>query len=293
MPLAHPRVVGLGVAGVAFLLFPVSSAWAEDTAILITEPVNEVPVVLEPKPGNLARLAPDSGGTWHVLLTVSNSDFGFLSDESESEALFEALPSVGVFDTIDDRLQWTNAQFRCAVDTQCEGVPATKDGRAFGEEFLQLIRLYDESSGAIAHYVEHAYQRGQEPAEWLSEQETLTLAIPWAPLGEGEHTLWVGYTYLFSSDMEGSLVQFAPEAMAITEVTLRVPSPPTDDVAPGAKDLLPGESEEREDQSSSAWSAVPGVLLATVAVGLGAVVVWVVVRRLSRASRAARRGDTL
>lgn len=291
LPGLHRLLWGVAVAA-GIVVAGSTVAGAEENTLVITDPVNEVPEVLDPEPGDLARLASDSAGTWHVLIQVSNSDFGIETSADGGPTVFEALPSVGVFDTLEERLQWTNAQFRCAVDPQCEGTPLTPDGEAFGTEFLQLVRLYDEQTGTIAHYVEHASLVGKEPAQWLSEQAALTLAIPFAPMGPGDRAIWVGYTYLYTSDMEGTLVQFAPEAMAVTEVSVTVPEPPiSEDSDPRSGDTLPlGTVDETTNQLPS-WAPATVLGVSTLAVlGLG---MWVVLRRLRASTRARRDSATL
>ena len=158
------------------------------------------------------------------VLEVTNSDYqpGFRADDGYVG--FETLPSVGVFDTVTDRLAWTNQTFACFVGTSCEEPVRTADQVAFGDDFVRLPKLYDEASGRVAYHAEHAYNIAEDPYEWVVGQETLSIAIPLANTPEGVIEVWVGYTYVYTDDLVGLPVRFTEDAMAITVTTVNIPA---------------------------------------------------------------------
>jgi hypothetical protein len=199
----------------------------DSTDLLVVDSLPfDPPSVLEPGPGEVARIVQDGVGDWYWLLTITNGEFdpAFVADEGV--VVFESLPSVGVYDTVAERLAWTNESFACSVGTDCVEPALTADQNAFGGDFVRLPKLYDEDTGAIAYHVEHAYQVGQDPVEWLFSRETLTLAIPLDPSPRGPTTIWVGYTYVYTDDMVGRQVRFSEEAMAVVTVEVTLPEPP-------------------------------------------------------------------
>ena len=196
-----------------------------DVLLIDTLPLSP-PTVVEPGPGDVARIVQDGMGEWYWLLTVTNGEYDPTYVAEEGVVVFETLPSVGVYDTVADRLAWTNESFACSVGTDCEEPGLTADQNAFGGDFVRLPKLYDEDTGVIAYHVEHAYQQGQDPVEWLFSRETLTLAIPLDPSPRGPTTIWVGYTYVYTEDMVGRQVRFTEEAMAVVTAEVTLPEPP-------------------------------------------------------------------
>lgn len=230
------------------VFFSHSAAWAEDEVtpdgdtveeVVISEPFFSAPTVLSPLDDELPRVVQGPEGQWFWLLEVTNSDYqpGFSIDDGYVG--FETLPSVGIFDTVAERLAWTNHTFACFVAESCEEPARTADQRAFGDDFVRLPKLYDETTGTIAYHVEHAYQVAQEPYEWLVSQETLHLAVPLAETPTGVIDIWVGYTYVYTDDLVGVPVRFTEDAMAITPHSVNVPPVPEQELGE-----LPSEAEE-------------------------------------------------
>ena len=243
-----------------------------DVLLIDTLPLSP-PTVVEPGPGEIARIVQDGMGEWYWLLTVTNGEYDPTYVAEEGVVVFETLPSVGVYDTVADRLAWTNESFACFVGTDCVEPGLTADQNAFGGDFVRLPKLYDEDTGVIAYHVEHAYQVGQDPVEWLFSRETLTLAIPLEASPRGPTTIWVGYTYVYTEDMVGREVRFTEEAMAVVSVEVTLPEPPApppneDGVAPTPP---PGES------TLPPWVGPVGLGFVAVVV-LGAIVAMVTAR---------------
>ena len=192
--------------------------------IIISEPFFAAPEVVSPEMGETPVVVEGPEGQLFWVLEVTNSDYqpGFRADDGYVG--FETLPSVGVFDTVADRLAWTNQTFACFVGTSCEEPQRTADQVAFGDDFVRLPKLYDDTTGRIAYHAEHAYNIAQDPYEWVVGQETLSLAIPLAETPTGVIEVWVGYTYVYTDDLVGVPVRFTEEAMAITYTTVDIPS---------------------------------------------------------------------
>ena len=192
--------------------------------IIISEPFFAAPEVVSPEMGETPVVVEGPEGQWFWVLEVTNSDYqpGFRADDGYVG--FETLPSVGVFDTVADRLAWTNQTFACFVGTSCEEPQITADQVAFGDDFVRLPKLYDDTTGRIAYHAEHAYNIAQDPYEWVVGQETLSLAIPLAETPTGVIEVWVGYTYVYTDDLVGVPVRFTEDAMAITTTTVNIPA---------------------------------------------------------------------
>jgi hypothetical protein len=165
-------------------------------------------------------------GEWFWILEVTNSDFQPGFEPADGFVGFETLPSVGIFDSVADRLVWTNETFACFVGTSCEEPATTADQRAFGDDFVRLPKLYLETTGVIADHAEHAYQAGKDPFEWVVSQETLAIAIPLVATPEGVIDVWVGYTYIYTDDLVGVPVRFTEDAMAVTAWSITTPDDP-------------------------------------------------------------------
>lgn len=231
------------------------------------------PTVVEPAPGEVARIAQDGMGEWYWLLTITNGEYNPTYVAEEGVVVFETLPSIGVYDTVAERLNWTNESFACSVGTDCEEPGLTADQRAFGGDFVRLPKLYDEDTGVIAYHVEHAYQVGQDPVEWLFSRETLSLAIPLEPSPRGPTTIWVGYTYVYTEDMVGRQVQFTEEAMALVTAEVTIPEPPAS--PPIEEDVAP--TPPLTESTLPSWVGPVGLGFVAVVV-LGAIVAMVTAR---------------
>ena len=220
--------------------------------VVITEKVATTPQVVSPEPGEEARVVfgPDEQLFW--ILEITNSDYrpDFAGGAEFLEQV--ALPSVGVFDSVEERLQWTNEAFACFAEASCPQPAQTKDQQAFGDDFVRLPKIFNETTGVVAYHVEHAYQMGQSPEQWVFAQPTLKLAIPWVETPGGEIEVWVGYTYLFTEDMVGKKVSFTEEAMAITFHTVLIPLPP-EDTSPAI--TAEPQAAEEEPERGSGWIA--------------------------------------
>ena len=199
--------------------------------VIISEPFFPAPGVVSPGVGEVAMVVQGPEDEWFWVMEVTNSDYqpGFLADDGYVG--FETLPSVGIYDSVSDRLAWTNQTFACFVGTSCEEPARTADQQAFGDDFVRLPKLYNPTTGVVAYHAEHAYQLAQDPYEWVVGQETLHLAILLAPSPTGVVDLWVGYTYVYTDDLVGVPVRFTEEAMAITYATVDIPSLPESSVA--------------------------------------------------------------
>jgi hypothetical protein len=223
--------------------------------IIISEPFFATPQVVSPQPGDVPLVVQGSDGQWFWLLEVTNSDYqpGFSADDGYIG--FETLPSVGIFDTVADRLAWTNQTFACFVGTSCAEPVRTADQQAFGDDFVKLPKLYDETTGRVAYHVEHAYDIAQDPYEWVVGQQTLSLAIPLAETPTGMIEVWVGYTYVYTDDLVGVPVRFTEDAMAITYTTVDIPS-----LSELGEDTAGGGADESEGVPLWAVQAVLGVV---------------------------------
>lgn len=244
------------------------------------------PSVVEPGPGELARIAQDGMGVWYWLLTITNGEYNPNYVAEEGAVVFEALPSVGVYDTVAERLHWTNESFACSVGTDCEEPGFTADQNAFGDDFVRLPKLYDEDTGVIAYHVEQAYQVGQDPVEWLFSRDTLTLAIPLEASPRGPTTIWVGYTYIYTEDMVGREVRFTEEAMAIVTWEVTLPEPPS------SPPIQEGVAPTTPLAESALPSWVGPVGLAFVAVLVLGAIVAMVTARVRSVAREADDGET-
>lgn len=252
--LASP--VALGVAGgLVAALVAAGIAHAVDE-VVISEPQFDAPRVMSPQPGEDAAVVTDSDGEDWWILEVTNSDYQPNFDIDTGYVGFETLPSVGVFDTVEQRLAWTNETFACFLDDSCDVVPRTEDQEVFGEDFVRLPKLYDATTGAVAYHAEHASLLGQEPYEWLVAQDTLSLAIPLDGTPTGGLDVWVGYTYIYTDDLVGVPVRFTREAMAITEVQVVIPEAG-----------VPATEIEASDQTSADGDPLPTWVVSAV-VGL-------------------------
>lgn len=219
--------VGIGVASALLVTSPVALASVGDDAlasagwdVLVTEPLLAAPVVLSPEPGRVARLVLGPENQWFWVLEVTNSEYQPGYDPDDGYVGFESLPSVGIFDSVEERLEWTNDTFTCFVSDVCSQPAQTADEAAFGDNFIRLPKLFNEVTNTVADHAEHAYQVGQDPYSWLLEQRTLSLAIPLSPTPTGAVDIWVGYTYVYTDDMVGKRVQFTSDAMAVTPATI-------------------------------------------------------------------------
>lgn len=197
-----------------------------DSGVIISEPFFAAPEVVSPLPGETPMVVEGPEEQLFWILEVTNSDYQprFVADDGYVG--FETLPSVGIFDTVADRLAWTNQTFACFVGTSCEEPQRTADQVAFGDDFVRLPKLYDESTGRVAYHAEHAYELGRDPYEWVLGQETLSIALPLAQTPAGVIDVWVGYTYVYTDDLVGVDVTFTEDAMAITYTTVNVPALP-------------------------------------------------------------------
>ena len=194
--------------------------------IIISEPFFDAPTVISPLAGEIPMVVQGPEGEWFWVLEVTNSDYQPGFDPEDGYIGFETLPSIGIFDTVAERLAWTNQTFACFVGTSCAEPQRTADQVAFGDDFVKLPKLYDKSSGRVAYHAEHAYDIAQDPYEWVVGQETLSLAIPLAATPTGVIDVWVGYTYVYTDDLVGVPVRFTEDAMAITTLTVDVPAIP-------------------------------------------------------------------
>jgi hypothetical protein len=220
--------------------------------LVVTEKVATAPQVVSPQPGEEARVVFGPGEELFWILEITNSDYR--PDFAGGAEFLDqaALPTVGVFDSIDMRLQWTNEAFACFAEASCAPPAQTLDQQAFGDDFVRLPKIFNETTGVVAYHVEHAYQMGQSPEQWVYSQQTLKLAIPWVETPGGDIEVWVGYTYLFTEDMVGKKVSFTEEAMAITYSTVRIPLPP-EDTGPA---VTSGAEVSQEDaEGGSGWIA--------------------------------------
>jgi hypothetical protein len=192
--------------------------------IIISDPFFSAPQVVSPAPGETPMVVQGPEGQWFWVLEVTNSDYqpGFSAEDGYVG--FETLPSVGIFDTVADRLAWTNQTFACFVGTSCEEPLRTADQLAFGDDFARLPKLYDEATSRVAYHAEHAYNVAQDPYEWVVNRQTLSIAIPLAETPTGVIDVWVGYTYVYTDDLVGVPVRFTEDAMAITYTTVDIPS---------------------------------------------------------------------
>lgn len=220
-------IAALGVIaaqGVAIAEEEVSIDLEAVEEIIISEPFFAAPEVVSPGPGETPMVVEGPEGELFWVLEVTNSDYqpGFRADDGYVG--FETLPSIGIFDTVADRLAWTNQTFACFVGTSCDEPARTADQVAFGDDFVRLPKLYDEASGRVAYHAEHAYNIAEDPYEWVVGQETLSIAIPLANTPEGVIEVWVGYTYVYTDDLVGVPVRFTEDAMAITLTTVNIPS---------------------------------------------------------------------
>jgi len=251
-----------GVAGALAEEEPTS-----DSGVVISEPQFDPPSVVSPEPGDEVSMVQGQDGIWWWLLEVTNSDYQPDFDIDTGYVGFDTLPSVGIYDSIETRLEWTNQSFACFLDDSCDQLSLTPDQEAFGEDFVRLPKLVDPHTGTIAYHVEHAYEQGLEPYEWLVSQETLTLAMPWEPGPTGEVDIWVGYTYVYTDDLVGVPVTFTKEAMAITNTRVVIPTTPES----GAIDSEDAPLEDVTPEDSG--PAVPTWVTAAVA-GLVGIVVF-------------------
>jgi hypothetical protein len=226
--------------------------------VIISEPFFDAPQVVSPEPGELAKVVQGPEGQWFWVLEVTNSDYQPRFSADDGFVGFETLPSVGVFDSVEDRLAWTNQTFACFVGTSCEEPARTADQQAFGDDFVRLPKLYDEPSGRVAYHAEHAYNIAQDPYEWVVGQETLHLAIPLAETPPGVIDIWVGYTYVYTDDMVGVPVRFTKDAMAVTAVTVAIPPIPEGDEAP-VPDAAAADEATSQSEGVPLW-VVQGLL---------------------------------
>lgn len=229
--------VATTLTGVGGVVTP-GTAWADEEVNIDLETVNEViisepffapPQVVSPPPGERPLVVQGSEEQWFWVLEVTNSDYqpGFFA--ADGYIGFETLPSVGIFDTVAERLAWTNQTFACFVGTSCDEPTRTADQAAFGDDFVKLVKLYNPETERVAYDEEHAFYAGQELYEWVVTQETLSLAIPLAETPPGVIDVWVGYTFVYTDDLVGVPVRFTEEAMAITTTTVDVPPVPGDE----------------------------------------------------------------
>jgi hypothetical protein len=242
--------------------------------IIISEPFFDAPRVVSPQPDELAMVVQGPEGQWFWILEVTNSDYQPRVNANDGFVGFETLPSVGVFDSVEDRLAWTNQTFACFVGTSCDEPARTADQQAFGDDFVRLPKLYDELSGRVAYHAEHAYNVAKDPYEWVVGQETLHLAIPLAQTPPGVIDIWVGYTYVYTDDMVGVPVRFTEDAMAVTAVTVAIPPiPDGDGVSVG--DAAGPEEETGESGGVPLWvvQALLGIVGILVFFGLIALIV--------------------
>jgi hypothetical protein len=194
--------------------------------LIITEPIFAPPTVVSPQPGEEPRIVQGPEDEWFWVLEVTNSDYQPAFVVDDGYVGFETLPSIGIFDTVSERLAWTNQTFACFVGTTCEEPKRTADQVAFGDDFIKLPKLFEPTTGRVAYDEEHAYFAGQELYQWIVGQETLSLAIPLAQTPTGVIEVWVGYTFVYTDDLVGVPVRFTEEAMAITYTTVDVPPVP-------------------------------------------------------------------
>jgi hypothetical protein len=220
-------VVGAGVAGaqgIAMADEEVTIDLETVEEIIISEPFFDAPQVVSPESGQTPLLVQGPEEQWFWVLEVTNSDYQPDFRADDGYVGFETLPSVGIFDTVSDRLAWTNQTFACFVDTSCAEPARTADQQAFGDDFVKLPKLYNETTGRVAYHAEHAYDIGVDPYEWVVGQQTLSIAIPLAETPPGLIDVWVGYTYIYTDDLVGVPVRFTEDAMAITNTTVDIPS---------------------------------------------------------------------
>jgi hypothetical protein len=233
-------LAGLGIVvtqGWAVATEDVSGDEEAEDEIIISEPFFAAPEVVSPGPGEVPMVVRGPDEQWFWILEVTNSDYQPDFDADDGFVGFEILPSVGVFDTVAQRLAWTNQTFACFVSTSCEEPARTTDQQVFGEDFVKLPKLYDTTTGVVAYHAEHAYSIGQDPYEWVVRQETLLLALPLADTPTGVIDVWVGYTYVYTDDLVGVPVRFTEDAMAITYTTVSIPSAPESETALDAADV--------------------------------------------------------
>ena len=230
--------------------------------IIISEPFFAAPEVVSPGPGETPMVVVGPEGELFWVLEVTNSDYQAGVVAEEGYVGFETLPSVGVFDTVADRLAWTNQTFACFVGTSCEEPQRTADQVAFGDDFVRLPKLYDEATGRVAYHAEHAYNIAKDPYEWVVGQQTLSIAIPLAQTPSGVIEVWVGYTYIYTDDLVGVPVRFTEEAMAITAATITIPSVTDtgDPIATGDASLAQGQQNGDGDSDGVPLWVVQGLL---------------------------------
>jgi hypothetical protein len=263
---------GSAVAGgIALALIAQGSVFAVDE-VVISQPQFEAPTVVSPVPGEPALVVTDSDGTAWWILEVTNSDYQADFDIDTGYVGFETLPSVGIFDSVEERLEWTNHTFSCFLDDSCDGVARTADQVAFGDDFVRLPKLYVRSTDTVAYHAEHAYGVGQDPYEWLVSQDTLSLAIPLDPSPTGTVDIWVGYTYIYTDDLVGVPVRFTRDAMAVTQTRVTIPEAP-DAVGQDAGSLADEPITEGAPLPTWVWSAVIGLVGVIVFFGLIALTV--------------------
>lgn len=250
--------VGVVVAGSAPALADDAETDIESEEVVIQEPFFAAPTVLSPGRGEAPNLVMGPEGEWFWILEVTNSDYQPGFRLIDGYVGFETLPSVGVFDSVAERLAWTNETFACFVGTRCEPPAQTPDQRAFGEDFVRLPKLYLPTTGVVAYHAEHAYQGGQDPFEWVVGQETLAIAIPLAATPQGVIDVWVGYTYVYTDDLVGVPVRFTDTAMAVTSWQVSIPGAP-DDGGPAAPGGGSAGETNRDDGGLPPWVA-QGVL---------------------------------
>lgn len=258
-------------AGVILALMTPGSVFALDE-VVISQPQFEAPTVVSPAPGEPALVVTDSDGTAWWILEVTNSDYQPDFDIDTGYVGFETLPSVGIFDSVEERLEWTNETFSCFLDDSCDGVSRTADQVAFGDDFVRLPKLYNDSTGQVAYHAEHAYGVGQDPYEWLVSQDTLSLAIPLDPSPSGTVDIWVGYTYIYTDDLVGVPVRFTRDAMAVTPAQVTIPEAP-DGAGRGDESAADEPVTEGGPLPTWVWSAVFGLVGVIVFFGLIAIIV--------------------
>jgi hypothetical protein len=197
--------------------------------VIISEPLFAPPQVVSPQPGERPLVVQGPEEQWFWVLEVTNSDYQPQFSADDGYVGFETLPSVGIFDTVSERLAWTNQTFACFVNTSCDEPARTADQVAFGDDFVKLLKLYVADTERVGYDEEHAYYAGQELYQWIVSQETLSLAIPLDQTPTGVIDIWVGYTFVYTDDLVGVPVRFTEDAMAITYTTVDIPPPPGDE----------------------------------------------------------------
>ena len=247
--------------------------------IIISEPFFAAPEVVSPEPGETPMVVEGPEGQLFWVLEVTNSDYqpGFLADDGYVG--FETLPSVGIFDTVADRLVWTNQTFACFVGTSCDEPQRTADQVAFGDDFVRLPKLYDEATGRVAYHAEHAYNIAEDPYEWVVGQETLSIAIPLSGTPTGVIDVWVGYTYVYTDDLVGVPVRFTEDAMAITTTTVNIP-----EVSEDGEVITPGGTDDSDGVPLWVVQALLGIVGILAFFGIIALIVsrMVVITRQNR-----------